>query len=234
VAGIKKAAASAGKVATVICPPTIYIAEVGRIIKGSRVKLGAQDSSFEKSGAFTGQISPLMLKDCGVNYVIVGHSERREEGETDEIVNKKLKSAIALGLVAILCVGEKQRDEHGFYLSTVQEQLTLGLKGVQKKDATRVIIAYEPIWAISSHALRPANPDEIEEMMLYIMKILVSIFGKNVAPKMMTIYGGTANPKDSPAMLALDHVDGLLVGRESLNPKNFSKIIRLADTQNKK
>lgn len=233
VLGIKKTALSAKNVTTVLCPPVIYISEAGRMFRSEKLKLGAQDAYFEKTGAFTGQVSPLMLKDAGATYLIVGHSERRKEGESNELVNKKTKAALAIGYNIIFCVGEKQRDEHGFYLSAVQEQLMLGLKGVQKKDVSRLIIAYEPVWAISSQSLRPALPQEIEEMMLYIRKVLVSIFGKNVAPKMRLVYGGTVNPKDAANILALPHVDGLLVGHESLNPKHFSEIIKIADNSAK-
>ncbi len=229
VLGVKKAAMSAKHVTTVLCPPAIYLSELSRMCKSEKLKFGAQDAYFEKAGAYTGQVSPLMLKDAGATHLIIGHSERRAAGETDELVNKKVKMALSLGLTIILCVGEKQRDEHGFYLSCVQEQLTLGLKGVSKKDAGKIVIAYEPIWAIGKDATRSAEPEEIEQMMLYIRKVLSGIFGK-AGEKVRTIYGGSADIKNAAILLAIPHVDGLLPGRESLNAKNFSEIIRIAGT----
>lgn len=229
VLGIKDAGSRAKQVATVICPPTLFVPDVGRLVRSPKIRLGAQDAYFEKSGAYTGQISPSMLKDCGVSHLIVGHSERRREGDTDEIVQKKLKSALSLGFTVIVCVGEKERDEHGFYLAHVEAQLASALKGTSRKDVSRVIIAYEPIWAIGKSAARAATAEEIEHMMLYIRKIIVGIHGKPAAKHIRTIYGGSVDVKETPVLIGIPYVDGLLVGRESLNPKNFSEIIRIAD-----
>ncbi|MFA6006460.1 MAG: triose-phosphate isomerase [Candidatus Paceibacterota bacterium] len=224
---IKKEALTAKNVMTVLCPPDIYLSEINRMFRSDKLKLGAQDAYFEKVGAYTGQISPLMLRGAGASYLIIGHSERRAAGDTDEMINKKVKMALALGFTIILCVGEKQRDEHGFYLSAVQDQLTAGLKGVQKKDSGRIVIAYEPVWAIGKDAARAAEPEEIEQMMLYIRKVLASVLSKT-GNKVRTLYGGSVDMKGATALLSISHVDGLLVGRESLNPKNFSEIIRIA------
>jgi len=230
VTGIKKAAVSATRTTTVVCPPAIYLGEISRTIRSEKVKFGAQDAYFERVGAFTGQVSPLMVKDAGALYLILGHSERRAAGDTDDVINRKVKTALGLGFVVIICVGEKQRDEHGFYLSTVQSQLTAGLKSVSKKDAGRIVVAYEPVWAIGKDAARAAVPEEIEQMMLYIRKVLTSVFGK-MSSKVRTIYGGSVEVKGAEMLLAIPHVDGLLVGRESLNPKNFSEIIRMTNTK---
>lgn len=227
--GVKKEALASKHVTTVLCPPVIYLSELRKMIKSGKLLFGAQDAYFEKSGAFTGQISQTMCKDSGASYLIIGHSERRAMGETDEVVNKKVKAALALGLTVVLCVGEKQRDEHGFYLSAVQEQLILGLKGVQKKDSVRIVIAYEPIWAIGKDSARAAEPEDIEQMMLYIRKVLSAVFAKS-GERVRAVYGGSVEVKNTFSLLSIPHVDGLLVGRESLHTKNFSEIIRIAGT----
>lgn len=207
----------------VICPPAIYLAELSKL--GKKITLGAQDSFYETKGAFTGSLSPLMLKSAGAEYVIIGHSERRREGETDEQINKKIKMAIKSGLTVVLCVGEKEHDENGDFLSVLKNQLEADLFGLTKKNLENLIIAHEPIWAIGEKAIMADTPDNFQHNRLFIKKIVSGLVpGGKVLP-VPVIYGGSVNKKNALDFLQKGEADGLLVGRESLNPKNFGEII---------
>ena len=215
----------------VVCPPFLYLEKLKSISRRSRkVVLGAQDLFWEDVGAFTGEIGGEMLYDLGVRYVIVGHSERRALGEDANDINKKVKSALHAGLCPILCVGENIRDENHNYFNLVKEQVKSCLDGVSKNSVSKIIVAYEPIWAISSTQNRKdATPADCREMAIFIRKVLTDKFGME-ASKIRVIYGGSANEKDAREFLKDGGVDGLLPGRASLDAKKFAEIVKICDT----
>lgn len=206
----------------VICPPFIYLSG----LDSKKVKLGAQDIFWADKGAYTGEVSGKMLKSLGVKYVIVGHSERRAHlGETDEMINKKIKAALKLGLKPIFCVGEKQRKNNDYYVF-VKNQIKAGLAKVPKKLSKNIIIAYEPVWAIGTG--KAVKPQDLFEMATYIRRVVFNIFGKKTAYKMPILYGGSVNAKNAAKFLNVEGVNGFLVGGASLNAKEFTKIVKEA------
>lgn len=225
---IKKVASTLRNVQTVICPPFVYISDLKKLVTGHRCVIGAQNTWFENEGAFTGEVSPAMLASVGVQYVIVGHSERRALGETDEMVNKKVTASIKAGLTVVLCVGERVRDLDGDYMKLIAEQTKAALHGVQKKDLAKVVIAYEPIWAIGKHALRAASTDDALEVTILIKKTLADLYGKD-GGSVAILYGGSVDAKNAWEFLVKSHIDGLLVGRASLDPKVFGEILKEAE-----
>jgi triosephosphate isomerase len=212
----------------VICPPFPFIT-INKKFKNRKLSIGAQDVFSEQKGAYTGEVSASMLSDSGVSYVIVGHSERRTLGETDEIINKKLIASLKAKLTPILCVGESERDSHnGFYLATIKGQIMSCLSGINKNQIKNVVIAYEPVWALSSTENRhDATPHDFEEMKIFIRKILSDMFGRTTANGVRIIYGGSANKDNAESFLAVG-ADGLLPGKASLDAKNFSRIVEIA------
>ena len=216
----------------VICPPIIYLDKLAKILT-SKIKLGAQNSFWEQQGAFTGRISGEMLYNIGAKYVILGHSELRAEGETNEIINKKIKAALPAGLRPILCVGETSRDENHSYFNLIKTQIEECLAGISKNLVSKIIIAYEPVWAISTTPdRRNATADDSREMVIFIRKILSDKFGEE-SSKMKIIYGGSVNEKDAENFLKNGGVDGLLVGRASLDAGKFVEITRICEVLNK-
>ncbi len=224
---IAKSISNVKKTEVVICPPFIYLERLKKFSK--KISLGAQDAFWADAGAFTGEISGEMLYDIGVKYVILGHSERRALGESNIDVNKKVKAAFSSGLRPILCVGESVRDDSHSYFNLVKIQLHECLNGVSKNSISKVIIAYEPVWAISSTInRRDATSTDCQEMAIFIRKILFDKFGSE-SQKVRVIYGGSANEKDAKDFLSSGGVDGLLVGRASLDAKKFVEIIKIAE-----
>jgi len=224
-----KVAAGAGKirgVETVICPPAVYL---GLLSAAKWVKLGAQDAFYEVDGAYTGSISPAMVKSVGAEYMIVGHSERRAQGETDEIVNKKIKATLKEGLKIILCVGEKMHDEAGEYLKELKNQLEQDLAGIPKKYFNQIVVAHEPVWAIGAAAKGADTPESFQHNRLFIKKVLAGIAGKKLGLEIPILYGGSVGAKNAKDFLVEGQADGLLVGRASLVPEDFAKIITIAN-----
>lgn len=214
-----------------ICPPFLYLEKLKKISK--KISLGAQDAFGQDVGAYTGEISPDMLYNIGIKYVILGHSERRALGEKNIDVNKKIKTALVASLVPVLCVGESVRDESHGYFNLVKNQLEECLAGVSKNLISKIIIAYEPIWAISSTKDRKdATPADSLEMVIFIRKVLFDKFGSD-AGKTRIIYGGSANEKDAEDFLKNGGVDGLLPGRASLNAKKFIEIVKICEALSK-
>ena len=168
-----------------------------------------------------------MLKNFGTEYVIVGHSERRKLGDTNIDINKKIITSIKNSFIPIFCIGEVTRDANGFYLSFIKEQIHSGLKGVVKSQMNKIVIAYEPVWAIGSSAVREATPTEFIEMKIFIKKIIADMYDIKTANEIKIIYGGSVNPLNAGLFLKEGGADGLLVGRDSLNVKKFSSIINL-------
>jgi len=213
----------------VICPPFVYLSDLEKI-NDSNLLIGAQDMFWENAGSFTGEISPIMLKKEGESYVILGHSERRELGETEESISKKIISAIKVGLIPILCVGEKERDVHGEYLHFLRKQIINSLGKLSKRFLSKIVIAYEPIWAIGKSEEEAMKPTDLHEMSIFIKKILVEVYGQTVAMTVPILYGGSVSHNNAKDILVHGQVQGLLVGRESLNPKKFGELLKEVDS----
>jgi len=227
-AGVAKAVSGIKKTEIVICPPFIYLSKLKKLSR--KIGLGAQDSFSLDVGPYTGEVSPVMLYEMGVRYVILGHSERRALGENDVDINKKIKGALSAGLVPIVCVGEKDRDENHEYFNIVKEQIENCLSGVSKNSFPKIIIAYEPVWALSSTAnRRDATSNDAREMSVFIRKILSDISSPAMAGSMRIIYGGSANERDAGDFILNGEVDGLLPGKASLDAKKFSEIVKITE-----
>ena len=196
----------------IICPPFTALSDVSEELKGSNIKLGAQNMHFEEQGAFTAEISPIMLKEL-VKYVILGHSERRHIfNESDELINKKLKSALKHNLKPILCVGETLEErEKNKTKEVIKKQLTQSLKNIKEK----VIVAYEPVWAIGTG--KTATPEQAEEVHSYIKELLGDV---------IILYGGSVKPQNIKELIAQPNIDGALVGGASLDAKSFAQIVK--------
>lgn len=227
---IRQKISSLRNVNVAVCPPTAYLSVLSPGRAKSALGLGAQEVFWQAAGAYTGQTSPLALKDLRVAYVIVGHSEQRALGETDDLVNQKIKAALDYGLRPILCVGEKERDDSGHYLAQIKRQLEDGLDKVPKKTPENLVIAYEPVWAIGKDALGVETPEGFLQHALFIRKTLSAMFGQKEATRIPILYGGSVSLKNADSFLRQGQADGLLVGRESLDPVNFSAIAKLANS----
>lgn len=223
---VAKLVPNSRKTEIVACPPFLYLENLKKISR--KMSLGAQDAFWGEVGAYTGQVSAEMLYNLGVKYVILGHSEMRTQGENDFNVNKKIKSSLASGLYPVLCVGESIRDENHKYLNFVKMQIEGCLHGISKDSISKVIVAYEPIWAIGKGA-KPATAEEFLEMGIFIRKILSDKFGLKEASNVRIIYGGSLDEKNAGEFIKNGKTDGFLVGRASLNPKKFSEIIKICE-----
>ncbi|MCX5720323.1 MAG: triose-phosphate isomerase [Nitrospirae bacterium] len=209
----------------VLAPPFTSLAIASENLKNSNVLLAAQDMFYEEKGAYTGEVSPLMIIDIGCNYVIIGHSERRQYfNETDEVVNKKIVSAKKAGLGVIFCIGEslEERDA-GKTFEVLQREITDGLKGVDDKD---IVVAYEPIWAIGTG--KTATSEQAQEAHAYIRERLGFLYG-NKADEIRILYGGSVTPDNIGSLMACKDVDGALVGGASLKVENFIKIVKFKE-----
>jgi triosephosphate isomerase (TIM) len=224
---IKRLAVKYDSVLTIICPSEIHLMSLVKISGKGAVRLGVQDVFEEDQGLFTGQVSSAMAYDAGARYAIVGHSEKRRLGETNEQVAKKIGVVVRDGLVTILCVGEKERDRDGNYLGFLKSEILESLGGVSRSDlASRIIIAYEPIWEIGRPDMQTMKPGDIHSMSIYIKKILNDAFGNEAAMEVPILYGGSVG-SDSARIVVYDgEVDGLLVGRQSLDPEAFGLILK--------
>lgn len=211
------------EVEVVFCPTYLGLQKAVELAKDSNVGIGAQNMHFEKSGAYTGEVSGEMLKAIGVKYVLIGHSERREYfNETDETVNKKAIKALSLGITPIVCCGETLEErESGKAEAKVVGQMEAGLKGVD--DITKVVVAYEPIWAIGTG--KTASKEEANEACGWVRKTIAKMFGEDAAQKVRIQYGGSVNPENIKDLMAMDNIDGALVGGASLKP-TFSEIVK--------
>ena len=212
----------------VVCVPFTDLETAVNAVKGTNIHVGAQNCHFEKSGAFTGEISADMLVELGVEYVILGHSERRQYfGETDETVNKRLKAALAAGLKPIVCVGELLWErECGITEEVLGKQCKLDFFGISADDMRKTVIAYEPVWAIGTG--RTATAEQAQEACKYIRDVIASIFGADVAESVTVQYGGSMNPKNAAELLSKVDVDGGLIGGASLKASDFGEIIKAA------
>ncbi len=213
----------------VVCVPFTDINAAVKAAKGTKVAIGAQNCHYAESGPYTGEISCHMLADAGVKYVIIGHSDRRQyAGETDWDVNKKIKAALSAGLRPILCIGESlEVRESGAALDFIRTQLKSALKDVKPQLLTKIVIAYEPIWAIGTG--RIATPEQAGESGQAIREALRGIYGARLARGVSILYGGSLNPSNAHAMFAMADVDGGLVGGASLDPADFSAIVEASN-----
>ncbi|MEY2641108.1 MAG: hypothetical protein RL150_501 [Candidatus Parcubacteria bacterium] len=211
-------------VTTVFCPPFPFIAPLKRTYTGTKIFFGAQDVFWQKEGAYTGEVSVGMLKSLGVRFVIVGHSERRALGESDEAVSQKLRAALDGDMHTVLCIGEGTRDSHGTYLRVLREQITGSLRTVTGSMLKKLIIAYEPVWAIGE-GKQAMSTHDIHQTMLFIKKQLAEHYGQKAGFAVPILYGGSVDETNAHAIVHESGVDGLLVGRKSLNPYEFSIII---------
>ncbi len=228
----KTIAAKTNGVTVVVCPPAIFAGELAKKTKGNRVYLGAQDLFWQKgTGPYTGSVSAEMLAALGVQYIIIGHSERRALGDSDEIVNKKLSAALSAGLVAILCIGESVRDEHGEYLEFLKNQIKQALARIPRKYFLNLAIAYEPLWAIGEHATGADSPEAVYELSIFIRKQIAEIVGRDIALSLPIIYGGSVDEKNAADFFSRGGVQGLLPGRASLNSEKLRGIIKAAQAQ---
>ena len=226
---IKKTSGAFKNVTSVVAAPFVYLPELSKLTSAS-LSLGAQNVSPEKEGAFTGEISVGMLSASKVKYVIVGHSERRAMGETNEFISRKIKSVLVKKMTPVLCVGELNRDHGMWYLGAIKTQIEECLAGIPKNSVSNIVIAYEPVWAISSTAdHKDATPEDCREMYIYIQKVLSDMFGPAVASKTSIIYGGSVSEKIAQAFVTVGQAEGLLVGHASLNPKSFIKILKIVN-----
>lgn len=210
----------------VLCPPFTALSEVASAIAGTNILLGAQNVYWEEQGAFTGEISPLMLKDLRCTHVIIGHSERREYfGETDETVNKKVLAALKAQLTPIVCVGEseQQRDE-GKTEAIITGQVRNGFASLTAQQMAGVTVAYEPVWAIGTG--KTATPDQAQEVHALIRQLAGKSFTKEIASSMPILYGGSVKPENADELLDQPDINGALVGGASLEPDAFEKIVR--------
>ncbi len=223
-------AGDAGDVEVVVCPPFTALDAVQETLRGSAIELGAQNMHWEEEGAFTGEISPLMLRNLGCTYVILGHSERRTYfGETDESVNRKVKSAMLNGVLPIVCVGETlQERDAGRTEEVVVRQIKAALAGVKTNGAERLVVAYEPVWAIGTG--RSATGDEANRVVRLIRQTIAEVFNERIAQELRIQYGGSVKPQNIEDFLRQPDIDGALVGGASLDGEAFAAIVGAART----
>jgi len=208
----------------VVCPPFTALAAAARAVAGTSIGLGAQNLYWEKEGAFTGEVSAPMLAELGCRYVIVGHSERRQHfGETDEIVQRKARAAVTVGLRPIVCIGESLRErDAGTTFDVLEAQVKGSLRGLSGDSG--LVVAYEPVWAIGTG--RTANPAQVQEVHAFLRKLLEGLLSPAAAAATRILYGGSVKPDNIRDLMGQPDVDGALVGGASLDPSSFGKIIR--------
>ncbi len=224
--GIKRALFEATEVDIIVCPPFTTLNEVNELTYDSNIRLGAQDMHWEDKGAYTGEVSASMLKDVGCEYVIIGHSERREYfGESNEIVNKKVKAALRHNLIPIVCVGERleERDE-GKTFDVVKDHIENGLRDLNDNEILKVVIAYEPVWAIGTG--RTATPKQAQEVQKFIRNLLAKTYNEEIAQSIRIQYGGSVRPDNIAELMHEEDIDGALVGGASLELDSFVEVVR--------
>lgn len=223
---IKRSVYDIEELEVVICPPYTSLSDVKEVIMETNIKLGAQDCYWDRCGAFTGEVSAPMLKDVGCSYCIIGHSERRQFfGETNETVNRKVKAVLKEGLRPIVCVGEKLNERKaGKTFDVVKDHVTNSLDGLSKEDMLKVVIAYEPVWAIGTGV--NATKEQAQEVHQYIRKLLKDMFGLDIAKAVRIQYGGSVKPDNIKELISQEDVDGALVGGASLKAESFVEIVK--------
>ena len=226
---LKSSTAGVKEVEVVVAPPFTALHAVRQELKGSPIGLAAQNLFWEEKGAFTGEVSPWMLKEVGCEYVIIGHSERRQFfGETDESVNRRMKAALGQSLKPIFCIGEtlKEREE-GKTFSVIERQIEGGLKGFGDKEVISITIAYEPVWAIGTG--KTATPEQAQEVHRFIREKLGKLYSRDLGEKTRIQYGGSVTPENVKGLMVQADIDGALVGGASLKSETFSRIVRFRE-----
>ena len=226
---LKAAISGVKAVEVAVAPPFTALYAVRKELDGSSIGLAAQNLYWEEKGAFTGEVSPLMLKEVGCHYVIIGHSERRQFfGETDETVNRRIKAALAQGLKVIFCIGEtlKEREE-GKTFPVIEKQVEGGLKGLGDQEMRNMVIAYEPVWAIGTG--KTATPEQAEEVHRFIRGKIEKLYSREVSEEIRIQYGGSVTPENVKGLMNQPDIDGALVGGASLKAESFSKIVRFKE-----
>jgi triosephosphate isomerase len=214
----------------IICPPALFTLPLAATYKGKKISFGAQDAYIHEKGSYTGSISPTQIESAGLKYVIVGHSERRAlNGETPELIAKKVLASVQAGLKVVLCIGEKVRDADAKYLIELKEELKQCLKFIDKLNMKHILVAYEPVWAVGAReAMLPAD---IHGMTIYLRKLLTEMYDKQISDQTPILYGGAVTAENVEEIIKNGEVEGLLVGRESLNPKGIMYIVEVANSK---
>ena len=223
---IKEKVAGVENVKIIVCPVFTAVKSVADVLKGTNVKVGAQDMYWETSGAFTGEVSGEMLNEAGAEYVLIGHSERRQYfGETNETVNKKLKKALSIGLKPIVCIGETLADrEAGNTEAVVEKQVREGFVGLTAEEMKGTIIAYEPVWAIGTG--KTATADQAEAVHAFVRNLVSQLWDKETADAVVIQYGGSMKPENVASLLAQPDIDGGLIGGAALKADSFEKLVK--------
>ena len=224
---ISKIASRLKRVSVGIAPSFVHMASVKA---GAKLRLGAQDVFMEDLGAYTGEVSLPMLKNLKAQFVILGHSERRALGESDEFIARKVKATLKARLLPIVCIGESKHDSQGEYLSFLRNQIKNSLRYVTRADLGKIIIAYEPIWAIGKRPEDAMKPQSLHETVLYIQKILSEIYGRESGKKAPILYGGSVGGHNALSLLTLGKVQGFLVGGASLSKETFEPILKAVES----
>jgi triosephosphate isomerase len=225
VKALKSSIADVTDIDVLICPTFTALYAVNNEVKGSNINIGAQNLFWETKGAFTGEISPTMVKDTGCSYVLIGHSERRQYfNETDETVNKKTKAALVAGLIPVICIGETLKErEQNITFKVIEKQIKEGVVGLTPQQAATIVIAYEPVWAIGTG--KTATPDQAQEVHAFTRKIYNQMYG-DASQKVRILYGGSVNPTNVSDLMKQPDIDGGLVGGASLEAESFTKLVK--------
>jgi triosephosphate isomerase len=227
----KKAMKNKKRIELVVCPPHIFISEISNVFQNLKnVHLGAQDVFGGESKSMTGEIGTEMLINSKVEYTLVGHSSRRGLCETDEVVAEKVLGIIKSGMKAVVCIGENERNENGQFYNFVKEQLERSLFKLKKIDLKKLIIAYEPVWAIGKKDTEAMKPEDVHEMVIFIRKVLTDKYGAELASLIPILYGGSVSKRNIENLAVKGEVSGFLIGRESLNIENFTEVIEILET----
>ncbi len=226
---LKGLVADAKDVDVAICAPAVDLYAMNEVVADTNIDLGAENMYWKESGAYTGELSPAMVKSVGCKYVVVGHSERREIfGEDDELLNLKLKTAFANDITPILCIGETLEErEAEKHFARVKFQLEAGLSGIEAEDAKDMVLAYEPLWAIGTG--KTATPEQAEEIIKFIRETVAEMYNQDTADAVRIQYGGSVKPHNVKEIMAQPNIDGALVGGASLQADSFSKIVKFAE-----
>jgi triosephosphate isomerase len=223
---LRRKARSIPGVESWIAPPSLFLPQVAEVLKSSPIKVGGQSVSAFAEGAHTGELSASMLKASGAQFVIAGHSERRAAGEDSAAVRGQVECALGAGLFAILCVGERERDHEGEHFEFIESQLTSALKSFPY-SLSRLVIAYEPVWAIGKRSDEAMKPQELQEVTIFIRKILTDMLGREKAARIKILYGGSVDETNAQALLAEGGISGFLIGRASTTIDSFLQILKL-------
>jgi triosephosphate isomerase len=229
--GLAKAVMLTRGVDIIVCPPAAFLAPLRELYKGKKIAFGAQTVHAEEKGAKTGETAASMVKSLGATYTIVGHSERRAMGETNEDIGKKLLRATEVGLSPILCVGEQKRDVSGNHFFFIRDQIRTALQVLPRPAISALVVAYEPVWAIGKSAKDAMKPSDVHEMVIFIRKTVAESAGFASASALPILYGGSVEPANAPTLMKDGFVSGFLVGHASLVPADFASIIAAVSAQ---